>query len=220
MYSYSLNVSGITVSFSYDSVEQVAPILSATFAALSAEGSFLSNERAVSQPIVVFPSSSSSSSSDTFSHVSSVTGHKNTRRNFRRRERRRRKKQIEQRDGAFSGTGQSGAIENSVSRVLKEQVDKSVQTSPLTVVRSSTVQQVSSCSRKVVQSSIVQPFCFTRERIDCILKDISLATDRELEQLLKAKNSGVDVSLIEREIDFRKNVLSSRLTAPPNWKKF
>ena len=217
MYSYSLNVSGITVSFSYDSVEQVAPILSATFAALSAEGSFLSNERAVSQPIVVFPSSSSSSSSDTFSHVSSVAGHKNTRRNFKRRERRRRKKQIEQRDGAFSGTGQSGAIENSVSRVLKEQVDKSVQTLPLTVERSSIVQRVSG---KVVQSSTVQPFLFSRERIDCILKDISLATDRELEQLLKAKNSGVDVSLIEREIDFRKNVLSSRLTAPPNWKKF
>ena len=213
MYHCTLNANGATVSFTYDSVEQLKSILDSIFASLSGVGSFLSNERAVSQPIVVFPSSSSSSSSDASSHVSSVAGHKNTRRNFKRRERRRRKKQLEQRDGALNETGQSGAIRKSVSRVLPETKSEKL-SEPETLEKPSSSRLVpppvwcKAAPSVPSRQSSFRPYNISVARLSEIRNDISKATDDELQQLMeKVRELGLDSNpnIIKREIEFRKN---------------
>ena len=213
MYHCTLNANGATVSFTYDSAEQLKSFLDSIFASLSGVGSFLSNERVVSQPIVVFPSSSSSSSSDASSHVSSVAGHKNTRRNFKRRERRRRKKQLEQREGALDKTGQSGAIKKSVSRVLPETRSESekLKSSESEILEKPLVPPPVWCkaapSLSSRQSSF-RPYNISVARLSEIRNDISKATDDELQQLMeKVRELGLDSNpnIIKREIEFRKN---------------
>ena len=208
MYHCTLNTNGATVSFTYDSAEQLKSFLDSIFASLSGVGSFLSNERAVSQPIVVFPSSSSSSSSDASSHVSSVAGHKNTRRNFKRRERRRRKKQLEQRDGALNKTGQSGAIKESVSRVLPETKSESEK---LKLSEPETLEPPPvwcKAAPSVPRQSSFRPYNISVARLSEIRNDISKATDDELQQLMeKVRELGLDSNsnIIKREIELRKN---------------
>lgn len=112
MHYCTLNIRGVSVSFTYDTVEQLAPLLSAVLASMSNEGRFLFTLNPDSPP-------SSFNSSDVSSPTSSSTGRRNARRNFKRRERRRRKRDQLKRESASIKTGQSGA-RTTVPRALPE----------------------------------------------------------------------------------------------------